>query len=302
VSDPPSDPPLRIRGRAVNGPELRRFRQFAGQTQAELAAVITRSSHATQFAINLHQDKISDLESSKRCDRSFVDVVTNYVLAECKRRDWPLIDIRDPEPAELLDDPNADFKGEPAQYFDFYAQLKRGIKNIDDIARECRRSVSSIEAAFRRLERAGTVITSVTRIHAKVAQGIVIRGRGFGPRPEFIAMEGGVDTLAGSFRPSISISNQGKGRHQWVAGRASAINTCYIGLRLRGWSNTEINIAGFTGPLGIRSGRYRIAVGDKLCVVVYGPLNQCGAAAVGGSPHQLQKKYVAKFDTTVVAS
>lgn len=178
-----------------------------------------------------------------------------------------------------------------------YAQYAHGIKTIADIALNCRCSTQQVEALFKELEDRGTQITSVTPISGNHLpnQCIVISGHGFGGKPETIPASRGVDTLAGEFRPSLAIVNLGEGQHRWVAGRVGEINRCAIGVYLQSWTDEEIVLKGFSGPLGTKSGKWRIAAGDKLKIIVYGPLNRCGSKTVDQYPDEIAKKRVGIF-------
>lgn len=149
-----------------------------------------------------------------------------------------------------------------------------------------------------------TRIDSVSPIYAKAAQTIVIRGRGFGPRPKTIRLDnGGVDTIAGNKETSLVIVNQGQGEHQWIAGRAGAVNVCDIGVRLEEWSDSQVVISGFSGPLGTGcEEKYQIAAGDHLEVQVFGPLNECGPGGVPNCPGEVRNGHIGSFPVHVLAT
>lgn len=157
--------------------------------------------------------------------------------------------------------------------------------------------------ALRNRERE-TRIDNVSPIYANRAQTIVIRGEGFGPRPRTIRVDrDGVDTVAGDKQTSLVILNQGSGPHQWIAGRASEVNMCDIGVRLEEWSDSQIVISGFSGPLAPGcGGEYQIAAGDRLEVQVFGPLNECGPGGVPNCPGEVSNDHIGTFQTQVLAA
>jgi hypothetical protein len=157
--------------------------------------------------------------------------------------------------------------------------------------------------ALRRREQE-TRIESVSPIYAKAAQTVVIRGRGFGPRPKTIRLDdGGVDTIAGNKETSLVIVNQGQGAHQWIAGRAGAVNMCDIGVRLEEWSDSQIVISGFSGPLGTGcEEKYEIAAGDHLEVQVFGPQNECGPGGVPNCPGEVRNGHIGSFPIHVLST
>ena len=140
-----------------------------------------------------------------------------------------------------------------------------------------------------------TRIDSVSPIHAEAAQTVVISGRGFGPRPRTIRMDasGAVDTLAGNNQTSLVVANRGEGAHRWSAGRASEVNTCEISVRLENWSDSQIVLSGFSGPIGTGCGeKYQLAAGDSLEIGVFGPLNRCGPGGIPNCPGEVQNGHV----------
>ncbi|MGC1686207.1 MAG: helix-turn-helix domain-containing protein [Candidatus Acidiferrales bacterium] len=150
-----------------------------------------------------------------------------------------------------------------------------------------------------------TRIDSVSPIHAEAIQTIVIRGQGFGPRPGTIRMnsEGGVDTLAGSNQTSLVIANLGDGMHRWTAGRASEVNACEISVRLESWSDSQIVLSGFSGPIGSRCGeKYQIVAGDRLEFGVFGPLNQCGPGGIPNCPGEVRNGHIGLIQAEVLPS
>jgi len=151
-----------------------------------------------------------------------------------------------------------------------------------------------------------TRIESVSPIHAEEIQTIIIRGQGFGPRPRTIRMDaasGGVDTFAGSNQTSLVITNLGEGSHRWTAGRASEVNSCEISVRLDEWSDSQIVISGFSGPIGSGCGeKYQFAAGDRLEVGVFGPLNQCGPGGIPNCPEEVRNGHIGIFQTQVLPS
>lgn len=155
-----------------------------------------------------------------------------------------------------------------------------------------------------RIQSERTRIGRVSSIHAAKTQGIIIEGKGFGPPPKtilHIPEEGGVDTYGESYSTSIRIDDLGDGRHHWVAGRASLLNDCAIGLKLASWTDTRIVLSGFAGPLGTScSDAYQIAPGDKLEIVVWGPENRCGPGAPYECPNEVKEGRIATFDTVVL--
>jgi hypothetical protein len=147
-----------------------------------------------------------------------------------------------------------------------------------------------------------TRIDSVSPIYAKAAQTIVIRGHGFGHRPRTIRIDrDGVDTYAENKQTSLVIVNQEQGPRQWIAGRASEVNTCDIGVRLEEWSDSQIVLSGFSGPLGTGcDDEYQIAAGDHLQVQVFGPSNECGPGGVPNCPGEVRNRHIAVFPIQVL--
>jgi len=141
-----------------------------------------------------------------------------------------------------------------------------------------------------------TVIDSVSPIYAEATQTVVIRGHGFGSKPRTIRVDaatGGVDTLADTDQTSLVIANHGGGSHRWTAGRASEVNSCDIGVRLDEWSDSQIVISGFSGPLGSGCGeKYQIAAGDRLEIGVFGPRNQCGPGGLDNCPEEIRNGHI----------
>jgi len=150
-----------------------------------------------------------------------------------------------------------------------------------------------------------TRIDSVSPIYAETIQTLVIRGQGFGPRPGTIHMDsgGGVDTLAGSNQTSLVIANLGQGPHHWTAGRASEVNACEISVKLESWSDSQIVLSGFSGPIGSGCGeKYQIAAGDPIEIGVFGPLNQCGPGGIPNCPEEVRNGHIGVFQSQVLPS
>jgi hypothetical protein len=141
-----------------------------------------------------------------------------------------------------------------------------------------------------------TVIDSVSPIYAEATQTVVIRGHGFGSKPRTIRVDaatGGVDTLADTNQTSLVVANLGEASHRWTAGRASEVNSCDIGVRLDEWSDSQIVISGFSGPLGSGCGeKYQIAAGDRLEIGVFGPRNQCGPGGLDNCPEEIRNGHI----------
>jgi Helix-turn-helix domain len=150
-----------------------------------------------------------------------------------------------------------------------------------------------------------TKIDSVSPIYAAKGQTIIIRGHGFGPRPHTLHMdsEGGVNTLAGSYLTSLAIINAGSGANHWVAGRAGETNVCEISVRLESWTDSQIVISGFSGPVGHGCGeKYQIKAGDPIEVGVFGPWNQCGPGGIANCPEEINRGRIGTFRTVVLDS
>ena len=148
-----------------------------------------------------------------------------------------------------------------------------------------------------------TRIDSVSPIHADTIQTIVIRGQGFGPIPGTIRMDsaGGVDTLAGSNQTSLVIANLGDDAHRWTAGRAGEVNACEISVRLESWSDSQIVLSGFSGPIGSRCGdKYQLVAGDRLEIGVFGSLNQCGPGGIPNCPDEVRNGHIGLFRSQVL--
>jgi hypothetical protein len=146
-----------------------------------------------------------------------------------------------------------------------------------------------------------TRIDSVSPVYAMKRQTIVIRGHGFGPPPKTVRIDDqGVDTLSGDKQTSLVIINDGRGAHNWTAGRGGETNLCDIGVRLEEWSDTRIVLSGFSGHLGPRcDDEYQLAPSDRLEVQVFGPQNQCGPGGIPNCPDELRKHHIAVFQTEV---
>jgi hypothetical protein len=114
-------------------------------------------------------------------------------------------------------------------------------------------------------------ISSVNSILPQNAQTIIIRGSGFGSTsPKTQNLGDSVDTIDDATTPSLAIRDHGTGADSWAAGRITSGNFDAIGLKLASWSDTEIVLNGFGSALG---GQWKIAAGDPIEVVVFGPAN-----------------------------
>jgi hypothetical protein len=114
---------------------------------------------------------------------------------------------------------------------------------------------------------------------------------------------GGVDTFAGSERTSLVIADTGHDAHRWAAGRASEVNSCEISLRLESWTDSQIVLSGFAGPIGSSCGeKYQLAAGDHLEIAVFGPLNECGPGGVPNCPGEVGNGHIGVFRTEVLPS
>jgi len=150
-----------------------------------------------------------------------------------------------------------------------------------------------------------TLVERVSPIYAMKTQGIIIDGEGFGPPPKTILLtpEGGVDTYAESYSTSMRIDNLGEGPHHWIAGRGGPLNYCDISVKLASWTDSRIVLTGFDGPLGTScTDQYRIAPGDKLQIVIWGPQNRCGPGGPPQCPEEMKAGRIATFDTIVLPS
>jgi len=165
-------------------------------------------------------------------------------------------------------------------------------------------ALAQFVAALGRRTSSVTRIEKVSPIYAETNQTVVIRGRGFGSRPQVIRTDhlGGMDTIAGNNQTSLVIANIGQDAHRWTAGRASEVNMCEIGIRLEEWSDTQIVISGFSGPLGAGCGeKYQIAAGDHVEIGVFGPRNQCGPGGISNCLDEIRVGHVSVFQTEVLA-
>lgn len=116
------------------------------------------------------------------------------------------------------------------------------------------------------------VISSVTPILPLAKQRIVILGSGFGSSPSKLYIHGdSVDIGEGNGTgPSLFIRDHGGGKHNWIAGQIINKYKSSIGLKLESWSDSQIVLEGFGSDL---SGRWKIAPGDPIDIVVFGPGN-----------------------------
>jgi hypothetical protein len=99
------------------------------------------------------------------------------------------------------------------------------------------------------------------------------------------------------------IANMGEGSHRWTAGRASEVNSCEINIRLDEWSDSQIVISGFSGPIGSGCGeKYQFEAGDRLEIGVFGPLNQCGPGGIPNCPEEVRNGHIGVFQSQVLPS